>query len=136
MKLALISCGKRKRSGKHLAKDLYSSHRFQIAWDYAKRTHDAALILSAKHGLLDPYRTICSYDLTLSDLSKSEREAWALKVARQICDYSPEDAEVTFLCGQAYCEGVAGLLGKRRISMPLKGLRIGHHLRWYRKHLF
>ena len=130
MKLALISCGKYKRAGCHMAKDLYISNRFRLAWDYAKRTHDAVLILSAKHGLLDPYRFIRSYDTKLNDISHANREKWAQKVAREICDYSPDDAEVTFLAGKMYTEFVVDLLGKRQVATPLKGLRQGEQLQW------
>jgi hypothetical protein len=136
MKLALISCGKDKRAGCHMAKDLYISDRFVLAWDYAKYTHDAVLILSAKHGLLDPYKTIRAYDMTLGDLSQAQRAAWSKKAAQAICDYSPDDSEVTFLCGDMYSRGIRNLLEGRTIATPFKGLRRGQQIKWLKSNMY
>jgi hypothetical protein len=131
MKVALIACSKTKRVGWHRAKDLYNSPLFRFAWNHAVHHHDGIYILSAKHELLEPERTIEHYDTALTDLSTEERRRWSRNVARQIVRIIPKRSEIHFLCGKNYREFVIPLLEDYRCVSPLKGLSIGRQLHWY-----
>jgi hypothetical protein len=65
MRLALVSCVKRKASGPRPAKDLYVSPLFRALRTYAETSSDTWYILSAEHGLLHPETVVAPYERTL-----------------------------------------------------------------------
>jgi len=87
-KLVLISCTKSKAftgSQKSMrASDAYCSPLFQKSKTFAQDRGLDYAILSAKHGLVWPNEKISDYDLTLSELSSTERQKWSEKVAQEI----------------------------------------------------
>jgi len=132
MRIALVGCSKSKKAGCHPAKDLYTSPRFVSAQKHARRHFDKMFILSAKHGLLYPTRRIKNYDVTLHAMSANERKRWSARVARQITKVVPLGAEIHFFCGKKYHEFLSLLLLEHKCFFPLKGLKLGQQLRWYK----
>jgi hypothetical protein len=128
-RLALISCGKKKRKKTSSARDLYTGTAFksQLGWYDARSKEDPTLelgILSAKHELVDPDQRIEPYELELSKRPKAEREAWAKNVAAQILGRTEPNALVFSLAPAAYNEGWPEILKEqgRRVFLPLEGL--------------
>ena len=65
--IVVISCGGKKLTGRHLARDLYTGPYFKAAYRYALSVAPEArvFILSAKYGLVRTNDLIDSYNLTL-----------------------------------------------------------------------
>lgn len=135
MRVALISCVKSKRKGRHKAKDLYTSPLFRFAWSYAFHHFDEVYILSARHGLLNPNQRIQSYDTALKNMPITERKRWARKVASELQRLVIDDTEIHLLCGQKYREFLPSLLPRLKFFAPLESLSIGYQLQWYKAQL-
>ncbi len=129
LRVALISCTKTKRPGVHTAKDIYSSPRFKLIWQYVEPRYDCVFILSAKHGLLPPERRIRAYDETMHGRVRRVRERWARKVERQIRAHIPRGAHIEFWCGAAYWGPLKEALERDyAVRTPLAHLRQGEQL--------
>ena len=76
--VGLLACGRLKADRPLPARELYVSPLFRAARAYAERRYgpDRWLILSARHGLVDPETVLAPYDLSLHQLSAAERQAW------------------------------------------------------------
>ncbi|MCY4037827.1 MAG: hypothetical protein OXF09_00005 [Hyphomicrobiales bacterium] len=130
----LIACVNKKKTSKMPAAKLYVSDWFQKASRLVKATGHPWFILSAKHGLLDPDKTIDPYNQTLNGMPSGMRRAWAEKVKMQMeteSKFHCADA-VVILAGENYRENLMPYLEKRfaNVTIPMKGLRIGEQLRW------
>jgi hypothetical protein len=77
LKVGLVACSKTKADGPRPAAELYTSPLFRKAAAYCRRHYDRWFILSALHGLVEPSTVLAPYDLTLTALTPTEREAWA-----------------------------------------------------------
>ena len=78
--LILVGCVKSKRYRAGPARDVYTSTLWHYRRVYAELHGCPWYILSAKHGLLAPGTWIERYDLSLTDLSTSERRELSLGV--------------------------------------------------------
>jgi len=135
--LVLVGCVKTKRTGRHKARDLYTSPLFQGRRSRAEEVGRPWFILSAKYGLLSPDEQVDSYNLALSDLPPPERRAWAVRVLAKLEKVYGhlKDKLVEIHAGAQYlhsglCEG----LRKRgaRVTVPLQGRTLGQQLAWYK----
>ena len=132
----LVSCVAAKRSEERHAADLYTSAWFRKARAYVESTGGPWAILSAKHGLLYPFKRIAPYETTLNRMPKIKRKLWATQVGHTIVESTPvEGATLHFLAGLRYREFLVPLLSKEgyRIQIPMRGLRIGEQLSWLTK---
>ena len=86
VRVALVSCAKKKQPTVAAAKDLYTSWRFRAMRRYAERNADVWYVLSAKHGLVHPDTVIEPYDVALASKSSWERREWARLVIGQLRD--------------------------------------------------
>jgi cytoplasmic iron level regulating protein YaaA (DUF328/UPF0246 family) len=127
-KVVLISCGKKKRTQKCKARDLYISDLFKKNLQYAaKLAPDKIFILSAKYGLEDLDDEIEPYDLTLNDMSAFEIKRWADGVLRQLAEKANlQHDQFVFLAGAKYRKYLLPHLAHAQV--PLEGLRIGEQL--------
>jgi hypothetical protein len=130
MRVALVSCVKAKRSTASPARHLYTSQLFRALRSHAEATADRWYILSAEHGLVRPDQVLAPYERTLNRMPKHERVAWADAVWADLLKVLPADAEVVFLAGARYREGLENRLREHgfAVSVPLKGLGIGKQL--------
>jgi hypothetical protein len=132
--VGLVSCVKSKQTKPAAAQDMYTSTLFRGMRCYAEAMSDRWFILSAKHGLLEPGRMIESYDLSLKNLSRAERAAWASHVVRAIEGAVSPGARLLVLAGAAYFTGLETQLRRQYIlDVPLRGLGLGKRLRWLRQ---
>lgn len=123
--LALISCGKSKVAIRAQAKSLYTGALFQKSLLYAERFCDHAVILSAKHHLVELDTMLDPYDLTLNDMSRMDRWAWAEKVRKQLFDKYPQPIwSYVYLTGENYLNNLP------EGETPMKGMPIGRRLAW------
>ena len=104
--IVLIGCGKSKLPTASRAKDLYQGDLFRKSWLVAEKDYPKAdrYILSAKHFLLDPEKTIDPYDETLNGKRVAEKKAWAQKVISQLIGkgYDLKKDQFIFYAGDDY----------------------------------
>jgi len=112
----LVLCGKRKRSRPSRAENLYTSPFFAAAREFATQHGFQWYVLSAKHGLLSPRAIVRPYDLSLRDLSSSERREWSWTVAATLKRVIPGAAPVVLLATKAYVNALRGSLRVQRIQ--------------------
>lgn len=71
--VCVVPCGSEKLDHPAMARDLYTSTMFRLAWDAAMAEVEAyegqarILILSALHGLIDPATIVDPYDVKMGD---------------------------------------------------------------------
>jgi hypothetical protein len=130
VRVALVSCVKRKRTAPCAAQDLYTSALFVGLRRHAEANADRWYILSAEHGVLLPSQVVAPYERTLTAMPKSARLAWAERVRVQLDALLPAGTEVMLLAGQRYREGIEAQLRARghAVSVPFEGLRLGEQL--------
>jgi len=114
MKLAIVGCGKKKKSGKHPAEDLYTSQYFKSKKEYANEKAFTWFVLSAEYGLIQHKEEIESYDTTIKDVDEEE---WSKLVEKQFehfmdffDSFEEEIEEIIILAGQDYIEPIKPLL--------------------------
>lgn len=126
-RVGLVACSGSKLDKAAPASEFYTSPLFKKSRDWAKANTDEWLILSAKHGLVDPSKRLVPYDLALSSLTAADRRKWAAKVKKQLGDrYDLEGVKFIVLAGKDYRGAVAGLPHE----VPMKGKGIGDQLGW------
>ena len=134
-RVLLLGCVKLKHERPLPARDLYRSPLWVRRRAYAQASRLPWLILSAKHGLVDPDRRIAPYDLALSDLSAAGRRRWGERVTSDLVERfgSVEDMVFEAHAGEAYRRAIKpGLLANAaRLEAPLAGLPLGAQLAWY-----
>jgi hypothetical protein len=125
----LVGCVKLKLDRTAAAKELYVSALWRRRREYAERYDGEWMILSAKHGLLDPERRIAPYNIALSDLSADERRSWGRRVIRQLEDRLGSLAGTKFEihAGSLYRRAIeAGVVERGgTVTAPLEGLGMG-----------
>jgi hypothetical protein len=120
--LVLVACAKSKCDFPAPAQDLYTSSLFRKSRRFAdlliqSGRADAWRVLSAKHGLLKPWRRIDPYDETLREFDDEKTYWWSRRVTTQLPRHlnaesmpvAPEKIEVTILGGRAYREPLVKL---------------------------
>jgi len=111
MKIALIACSKSKANTAEPipAVDLYTGNLFKAQLAYARQVlklpDDRIFILSAGYGLLYSSWPIRTYDVTLGNMTTTEREEWVERVRMRLTVpllvYNPA---VVFMAGKLYRE--------------------------------
>ena len=133
--IGLVAWGRLEADRPLPARELYVSPLFRAARAYAERRYgpDHWLILSARHGLVDPETVLAPYDLSLRQLTAAEREAWGDRVATELTDRFPAGTVLWFHAGALYRAAIAPVV-VHQVRAPLAGLGIGQQLAWYRRH--
>jgi hypothetical protein len=132
MRIGLVACGKKKQPHMNIAKWLYTGDLFKKASAYCERHYDKWYILSAKHGLLHPFKLTEPYDQTLVGENKAGKESWAQMVYEQLQELGLENEEFFIHAGKDY-QFICKYLPKCTVSTPEGG--IGRKLQWYKNQL-
>src|SRR5262249_15116393 len=104
VRVALVGCAATKRPGTWPARELYVSQLFRST---LARTADEVFVLSALWGLVGLDERIPSYNRTIGELRKGEREGWAARVASRLrAKYQGLDVEVSIYAGNDYAAPV------------------------------
>lgn len=134
----LVGCVKRKLERRAAAKELYTSPLWAGRRAYAEASGNPWLILSAMHGVIEPEVQLDPYDLALTELTASERQAWGEHVVRALEHRFGALAGTIFEihAGQVYRDAIepAILASGAQLRAPLRGLPLGAQLAWYRAH--
>lgn len=117
--IAVVACGAAKVSHQARACDLYTGQHFTLSKRAAGAVAERWFILSAKHGLICPFRRIDPYNVTLS----GPGAVTAARVREQARELGLEGETVVALAGRAYADLLAGVFGN--VRRPLAGLGIG-----------
>lgn len=135
--LYLLSCVSRKRGRPAPAKDLYTSDWFRKARAYVERNNGRWKILSAEYGLVDPEAVIAPYERTLNNMRIADRRLWAAQVMSELQPLLAGVDRVVILAGERYreflVEEIRSLVPE--VEIPLRGLRIGKQLAWFKREL-
>lgn len=126
MKIGLISCTSMKQTYPCKASKMYEvSPRFQLSYEYAKKTCEIVYILSAKYGLIHEDTFIEPYNETLSEKTETDRKNWSRCVLHELDKkHSLQNDEYLILAGMKYCEFLIPFL--RKHTRPLQGVRLGN----------
>lgn len=122
--IGLVACGSQKQPGPCLARDLYQGALFKHARTYVERRCGAWGILSAYYGLLTPMQVVRTYDVTLNNMPRNERQRWAREMRQAIVAKWGDQEMFLVVAGAHYMAALDGL----RVHAPFKGLRIGEQL--------
>lgn len=133
----LVSCVSKKKAGPLPAMELYASDWFKKAREYVERSRRPWYILSAEHGLLNPYMVISAYNKTLKRMSVGERRAWAERVWEKLKHIVAHADRIVMLAGQDYRRFLEDRIRATGVEVivPMDGLRIGEQLQWLKKEL-
>src|SRR4029077_11771968 len=106
--LHLVACGQVKQDEAAPASQLYTGDLTRKAIAFASTGGGAAggsalcMILSAKHGLLDPAETVDPYDARLDDLTPGQLDEWRWMIVEQLPDLGCLDAHIYIHAGARY----------------------------------
>lgn len=131
--VGLVSCSSAKAEQPAKARDLYTSQLFRKSRQYAEATCDRWYILSAKHGLVHPDRRIAPYDHRLG--RDIDLDLWTFGVRAQLQHELADlpGVHLVALAGAEYRRPIAP--GPWPLSIPMKGMGIGHQLGWLTRQL-
>lgn len=146
--VGLISCSAQKLYRPAPARELYCSPLFRKSLAYAEARCERVYVLSAALGLVELDAVTNPHDRALGG-RKSEREAWARRVAGMLIGRHGRDVDYSILAGQNYAGPLATALrtcdghhedgwrgvARERIQQPLAGLQCGDRLRWLNEQL-
>lgn len=133
-RFVVISCGKKKRARRSAAREIYTGPHFRAQRAFAEALGETYVILSAKHGVLDPETEIDPYDVSISDLSRTERDAWGRRAARAIRERLEPGQTVVVTAGKGYRDAIRLYL-ERGGALPLEPIRtlgMGRQMKWLR----
>lgn len=135
--VGLVGCGKAKaKTDKPLpAKRLYTGGLFRSSLRFATDRCKYTFIVSAKYGLIKITQKIEPYDMTLKDLCKGERDAWAIEVVRVLREQMHTVCypfQVVLLAGSMYADPLYQECFWNHIPAcrPMLGLGQGQRLKW------
>lgn len=125
----LVACVAAKLDYAAEARELYISPWFRKARAYVEHTGSPWLILSTKHGLIDPGTVIEPYDTTLGAMDAPARCLWGARVLDELARVVDVAAPLIVLAGRSYRDPVWPSIAARATA-PMEGLGIGEQLAW------
>ncbi|WP_375431119.1 DUF6884 domain-containing protein [uncultured Friedmanniella sp.] len=131
--LFLVQCSATKSTQRLPAESIYISALFRKSMDLARAVPGSRqMILSAKHGLLQPSTVIEPYDISLTSLSRMQRASWAESVIRDLVRRVPPATRIVMLAGSDYSDPLLRPLRQHftEVLEPLRQRGIGRRLKW------
>jgi len=142
--LTIVGCGDMKASTACPAAYLYLSTLFRLAREYAEVVGNDWLIMSARHGLVEPTRVLEPYDYTIT--GKGKDVWWALRhrIQADFAGYVLDHKDITSgrkvsglrviaLVGKTYADILKTTGMRDIIEFPLDGLQIGERQAWLKR---
>lgn len=150
--LVLVACSQTKAGHTTAAEHLYTSQLFKASARWAKANGDDWLILSAKHGLVEPTQELEPYDQRLTG-DKHAKRAWGFRVQAGFAGWCLDQDEagnpvetiqkqpggvkqvalrIIVLAGKDYVANLPQWM-QERCEQPLAGKQIGERLRWLKQ---
>lgn len=84
--IVIVHGGAEQRGGTRSAREQYTGDRFDACREYAETVCDSWVIVSTKHDVIHPDRTIESYELVVDDFDPFEEMQWVKRIQRQLAD--------------------------------------------------
>ncbi len=137
--VALVGCGKLKAARTDLrAKDLYVGVPFRMAFRHACATADDVHILSALHGLVDPYAMLAPYDFSMVQIPPSKHLAWGRNILNSLkAEYPMRRLKIVFYAGQQYIRPIMrSIVDEDRywtFENPLEGKDLFQRIGWFKQ---
>ena len=128
--LVIVGCSAQKKKGIHPAEELYTSSLFQKSAEYAKRAGVNWMILSAKYGVVEPWRQCQDYDRVLSKQNVAYRQEWRDRVIRRLVALGYSGKRICILAGRDYEFVNLDHFPLKNVETPLSGKGIGKRLKW------
>lgn len=129
----LVGCGRSKRRKLCVAKDLYTSQRFKTSIELAENLGNEYLIISGKHGVIEPGKVLEPYDQDVGKLDKKEKSEWATRILADLSKYN-KNAQYIILSGDDYSNVLLEKNASRKIPIslnaPFKEIQIENHKIW------
>jgi hypothetical protein len=138
LEVALVGCGKLKAKEQGLAaKDLYTGVPFRLAYSHAKATADDVHILSALHGLVNPFAMLAPYDFSMVQMPPSMHIEWGRRVLGDLkAAYPMRRLKIVFYAGTQYIRPIMRAVTDEArywtFHDPLKGLDLFERIRWFK----
>jgi hypothetical protein len=132
--VGLVSCTKAKLPEAAPARELYSkswNFRQMVKYLEGERECDEWLVLSAKHGLVEPGTVLEPYEETLDGAPKARRDEWGAEVRKALEErYEGRPVKFVLMAGRNYSSCVEGL--EAEVERPMAGLGkgIGPRRKW------
>lgn len=122
------------------AEELYASHWFDISKAYIahfSQDQDSWLILSAKHGLLEPWRDVQPYDESKLSQSRLKRQGRNRALVADLLRRTEPGDTIVLLVGKRQRENLVQPLheAERTVEIPMADLRINQQKAWMKKKL-
>ncbi|XYI04131.1 DUF6884 domain-containing protein [Sorangium sp. So ce1128] len=118
------------------AHEFHTSALFRTAYDYAERTCDAVLIVSAFYGAVAPKAVLRPYDRSLRLYNKREREDWGVCTVGQLLPSFELPPQLVVLAGTLYAGALAQGAHWHNLPRPEEPLRAiagcGSRVKWLR----
>ena len=108
MRVGVIACCKTKLDRAAPARELYCSPLFLASMGWIERRVDQWVILSAKHGVVDPDQVLEPYDECLQDKPRRDRDAWATACRDELLRRFDSGTIYTTILGAAYSDSMIG----------------------------
>jgi hypothetical protein len=128
--LALVGCGRAKRSYRCPARYLYASSLFRLSLAYAEAHAPRVWIVSAMHGLVHPDAHLSPYNYELAQMHADSRAVWAPHI---VASLGPsEGRRVLLLAAGLYARllGTSLRLEGWEVEEPLAGLTLFERNTW------
>jgi hypothetical protein len=139
LRVGVVGCSALKSKKPAPAKDFYTSSLFRAAYEYAERTCDKVVIVSALYGAVAPKTVLRPYDRSLRKLRKSEREDWGARIVGELLPAFSPPPTLVILAGEVYAAALvhgAHWHNLPRPEEPLKGLRgCGARIAWLKRQI-
>ncbi|WP_437647467.1 DUF6884 domain-containing protein [Sorangium sp. So ce362] len=105
-RVTLVGCSALKRKRPPPAKDFYTSTLFRAAYEYAEKTCDVVLIVSAFYGAVSPKTVLHPYDRNLREFRKSEREGCGVRTIGELLPSFRAPSQLVILAGEIYADAL------------------------------
>jgi hypothetical protein len=129
--VGLLACSKQKLEHRAPARELYCSQLFKKSLRYLDCHTMEVAVISAKYGIVLADDERDPYDQTLNEMTRAERDEWALGVRRELLEHWDPKQRFLFLGGREYLRPLRGL----HVHDPLAGMQIGERLHWLTERL-
>lgn len=134
--VGILACTLDKHEGVMPARELYAkSYLFRAGLEWLERQCHEVLILSAEYEVVELDTVVASYDKTVKDQPRAERERWAARVRDDLrARFAGQQVTVISLAGRDYASAVQPLASDAvSIEEPCAGLMVGERKRWFKQ---
>jgi hypothetical protein len=122
-RVALVGCAAQKSKKPAPAKDFYTSALFRAAYEYAEKTCDVVIIVSAFYGAVAPKTVLHPYDRNLRKFRKSEREDWGARTIGELLPSFRPPPQLVILAGEIYADALLHGAHWHNLPLPEQPLR-------------